>query len=324
MDFGGLLGNETLKRRLSASFSQGRALHSYLITGPEGSGKHTLAVWLSAALTCAAPNAPCMRCSSCRKAMAGTHPDIITVDSERATIPVDTIRQACADAWLTPTEGVRRVFLIPRAGDMNAQGQNALLKTIEEPPERCAFILLCKNDAVLLPTVRSRCARLALSPLPQSVVQSELAKRFPEASAQERQEAWERSGGYLGQAIAAMEYQEPTQAQTLAKAFASTSALAAMEAAYALQGLKTDAFSQILDAFSQILSDSLLTAAAERPATGFAKTIAASRSRRDIMALYSGVEQLKLWCAANVNPNHLAGELALLLYQPGAWPPATD
>ena len=94
MEFNGFLGNAELKQRLSASFQAGRSSHCYLICGPEGSGKRTLAGILAAALQCTESAAPCGRCSACRKTMAGIHPDVITVDDpEKAIVPVALIRQ---------------------------------------------------------------------------------------------------------------------------------------------------------------------------------------------------------------------------------------
>ena len=224
-----LLGNDMLKSRLKAMLQSGHVFHSFLIAGPKGSGKHTLAAYLAAALECAAPEKPCLRCESCRKALAGTHPDILTVDSDKQILPVDLVRQACADAWVRPTEGPRRIILIPRGGDLNAQGQNALLKTLEEPPDHCAFLLLTENESALLPTVRSRCALLHLSPLPEEILLQALTDRVPESTPEQRRTAMERSGGYLGPALARLEAPENTLAETLVLAFAAKDALHALD-----------------------------------------------------------------------------------------------
>ena len=168
MEFNGFLGNAELKQRLSASFHAGRSSHCYLICGPEGSGKRTLAGILAAALQCEEASVPCGRCPACRKAMAGIHPDIITIDDpEKTIVPVTLIRQLQADAYIRPNEGQKKVYIIPRAQDMNESAQNALLKLIEEPPAYAVFLLIASNAAKLLPTVRSRCAELRLEPVPQ-------------------------------------------------------------------------------------------------------------------------------------------------------------
>ncbi len=134
MDVGGLLGNEAIRARLDAAAAQDRFSHSYLICGPDGSGKHTLAKILAAAMQCTgAGRKPCGRCEGCRKVFEGVHPDVITVnDPAHKTIAVDVIRQMRADVFLRPNEGKRKIYLIEQ--DMAEPPQNALLKILEEPP----------------------------------------------------------------------------------------------------------------------------------------------------------------------------------------------
>jgi len=153
-----LLGNERLKAGLAAAFAAGGLAHCYLIAGPAGSGKHTLARILAAAMECTeGEKRPCGRCLQCRKVLDGVHPDVITVDDPaRKIVPVELIRKYRADVYIKPNEGLRKVYLIPRAMDMNAAAQNALLKVIEEPPDYAAFLLLTDSAERLLPTIRSR------------------------------------------------------------------------------------------------------------------------------------------------------------------------
>ena len=111
-------------------------------------------------MECTAPGEkPCGTCPACRKALKGEHPDIITVDSDKATVPIAEIRAMQADAYIKPNEGRRKVYIIPRARDMQGPAQNALLKLLEEPPAGVYFLLCATNPTLLLPTVRSRCAR---------------------------------------------------------------------------------------------------------------------------------------------------------------------
>ena len=202
MGFEGLLGNDRLKENLTRSLSRGRGGHFYLISGPEGSGKGTLARLLAAALMCSASNRPCGSCPQCRKIMNGSHPDFITVDDpEKKTVPVDLIRQARTDMYIQPNEGLRKIYLFPRAQDMGIPGQNALLKVLEEPPAYGVFLLLTDNPQKLLTTVRSRCVELSLSPLPQALLYRELHSRFPEVPEETLNAVSSRSGGYLGQAL---------------------------------------------------------------------------------------------------------------------------
>ena len=147
MKLAALLGNDTLKQRLSALQAKGKLTHSFLLTGPEGSGRHTLARILCAAMQCTAPGErPCGVCPQCRKVLDGAHPDICIVDDpEKKTIPVKLVRDACTDLYIRPNEGQRKIYLFPRAQDLNQQGQNVLLKSIEEPPPYGTFLLLAEH-----------------------------------------------------------------------------------------------------------------------------------------------------------------------------------
>ena len=182
MKLAALLGNDTLKQRLSALQAKGKLTHSFLLTGPEGSGRHTLARILCAAMQCTAPGErPCGVCQQCRKVLDGAHPDICIVDDpEKKTIPVKLVRDACTDLYIRPNEGQRKIYLFPRAQDLNQQGQNVLLKSIEEPPPYGTFLLLAEHAEQLLPTIRSRCVELRLSPLPEAVLLPALRERFPD------------------------------------------------------------------------------------------------------------------------------------------------
>ena len=128
MDFGGFLGNEGLKNRLSAAVAAGKLSHSYILSGPKGSGKHTLATILAAAMQCTSPGEkPCRTCPQCRKVFRGTHPDIITVeDSDRVRLSVDTTREIMQDMYISPNEGRKKIYVFPQP--LQTQAQNALLK----------------------------------------------------------------------------------------------------------------------------------------------------------------------------------------------------
>ena len=178
MDVGGLLGNEAIRARLDAAAAQDRFSHSYLICGPDGSGKHTLAKILAAAMQCTgAGRKPCGRCEGCRKVFEGVHPDVITVnDPAHKTIAVDVIRQMRADVFLRPNEGKRKIYLIEQ--DMAEPPQNALLKTIEEPPEYAVIMLLTENAETLLPTIRSRCVMMKLRNIKDQLVKKYLMEQL--------------------------------------------------------------------------------------------------------------------------------------------------
>ncbi len=168
-------GHTRAVRQLKKAVESGRVSHAYLFTGDPGCGKRTLADLFAAALLCEDPDPasrPCMKCPSCRKAAGGNHPDLIHVTHEKQSITVDDIRtQLISSAGILPYEGGRKVFIVPEAEKMNAQAQNALLKTIEEPPSYAVILLLSANPAALLPTVLSRCLEIKLLPLPDRIVE---------------------------------------------------------------------------------------------------------------------------------------------------------
>ena len=146
MGFEALLGNETLKQNLVSAREKGKMSHFYLISGPEGSGRHTLSDLIAAAMLCREDCAPCGVCRSCRKVFSHSHPDYITIDDpEKKIIPVKLIREARADIFIQPNEGDKKIYLFPRGQDLNIEGQNALLKILEEPPGYGVFLLLSET-----------------------------------------------------------------------------------------------------------------------------------------------------------------------------------
>lgn len=198
-----LAGNPQAKRRLDA----GRGLsHAYIIAGPAGSGKHTLAGLLARALVCSGQGEPpCGACPDCRKAAAGIHPDVITVGEEGKDINVAMVRALRSDAYIRPNEGPRKVYLLPNAHTMNQSAQNALLKLLEEGPPYAAFLLLAENAGAILPTVRSRCETLTLSPVTEDEARTEFTARFPDRPAEEIADATRRCEGLIGRGITLLE-----------------------------------------------------------------------------------------------------------------------
>ena len=200
MRFDGFFGNEALQQRLSASFAAGKVSHCYLIAGPVGSGKRTLATILAAAMQCTGGgDVPCRACTACRKVFSGTHPDVITVDEpEKKTVSVDLVREARADAFIRPNEGRRKIYILPRAQDFGPAAQNALLKLLEEPPQYAAFLLLATNPGALLPTIRSRAVQLSLCAVPREAAMQVLRAKFPDRDEATLRAAYDASGGFLG------------------------------------------------------------------------------------------------------------------------------
>ena len=312
MGFERLLGNDRLKENLIASLGKGRISHFYLISGPAGSGRHTLAQLLAAAILCKEHQRPCLTCPACRKILSGSHPDFITVDDpEKKTVPVDLIRSARADMYIRPNEAEHKIYLFPRAQDMGIPGQNALLKILEEPPPYGVFLLLTDNPEKLLPTVRSRCTELSLSALPQSLVEQELARRFPQSGEGERSAAAARSGGFLGQAMALMaqEQSQSPQTELFIKAFASRDVMSLLQALVPMEKWKRDQLIPELTVWVQLLHDALLQRSGAQAVSPLARQVGESRSSRDIMQAIRHLQKAIEYTQGNVSVAAVCGRL---------------
>ena len=166
MELSALVGNGPLKRKLSQQ-EEGRGLsHAYILSGPKGSGKHTLARLLCAAMLCTAPAAlrPCGQCIPCKKVFSQIHPDVSPIcgPGPGKPITVDQVRELRSDAYILPNEGKRKVYIFPDCSLLDARAQNVLLKVVEEGPAHAAFLFCAQSSAQLLPTIRSRCTEWKL------------------------------------------------------------------------------------------------------------------------------------------------------------------
>ncbi len=171
--FKDILGHQREIAYLERVISTGKVGHAYIFEGEKDIGKQMLANAFAMTLECTSDQErPCGVCLSCRQAADGNHPDIITVQHEKPlSISVDEIRdQVVDDVQIRPYSGRYKIYIIPEAERMTPQAQNALLKTIEDPPEYVVLLLLTANEDALLETVRSRCVMLHLEPVPDELV----------------------------------------------------------------------------------------------------------------------------------------------------------
>ena len=161
-----VIGQRLAVSHLQNAVRTGRVSQAYLISGEKGAGKMKLALAFAAALLCAQPKQenggpePCGECHSCVQIQAGSHPDVVLLTNERVgaatktgTLGVALARFVQADVSVKPYYGPYKIYIIPNAENLNQQAQNALLKTLEEPPAYAVFLLLAQNTSVFLPTV---------------------------------------------------------------------------------------------------------------------------------------------------------------------------
>ena len=316
MGFESLLGNERLKENLQSSINRGRISHFYLISGPVGSGKRTLAKLLAAAILCKETNKPCGVCPACRKVLGSGHPDFITIDDpEKKTVSVDLIRDAKADIYIRPNEGDHKIYLFPRAQDMGISGQNALLKVLEEPPSYGVFILLTDNPQKLLPTVRSRCTELALTALPADVARTQLTKEFPQSDDEAIQAAILRSGGFLGQAKEILEEGSdlPQQTVEFLNAFSKRDSYALAQVLVPMEKWKRDQLIPLLQQWTALLEGALAIQAGGQSVSPLSGRLATAKRPTELLHNITQLQKCTEYAQGNVSPAAICGYLQWLL-----------
>ena len=205
MPFSEVIAQDRALTPLRSALRRGALHHPNLVGGPEGVGKAMAARLLAQAANCEGGQVgaggfrddPCGACGPCRKIAKGIHPDVIVLHEERVMakagtwepkggrspskdVVVDQVRDVVDRRLaLKRFEGRRRFVIVDPADAMNAQAQNALLKTLEEPPEDTTLVLVASSPDALLPTIRSRCMRISFAPLPAEAIAPRLEERLP-------------------------------------------------------------------------------------------------------------------------------------------------
>lgn len=175
--FQDIVGHEQIINHLKSAVKLNKVSHAYIFSGEKGSGKKMLATAFARMLQCEGEGEkPCGTCRSCRQAESGNHPDIIKITHEKPnTVGIEDIReQLVGDIQIKPYQSKYKIYIVPDAEKMTVQAQNALLKTIEEPPAYAVILFLTTNASAFLPTILSRCVVLNMKPVPDEEVRKYL------------------------------------------------------------------------------------------------------------------------------------------------------
>ena len=310
MRFEELLGNQQLKENLRSSIGRGRVSHFYLISGPAGSGKRTLARLLAAAILCRGEEKPCLSCVACRKVMADSHPDFISVtDPEHKNVAVKIVRQIREEMFIRPNEADKKIYLFPQ--ELGVEGQNALLKILEDPPSYGVFMLLSDNPEKLLPTVRSRCTELSLQSLPAEFLYSQLAQKFPDADADTIHAVIGRSGGYLGQALQLLEEGNAVTDQTegFFRGFSRKDTMVLVQTLVPMEKWRRDQLLQELKQWEELLQQALVCRSGMEVMSPMARELGGQRSSAEILQALRHLQKAMEYTQGNVSPAAVCGWL---------------
>ncbi len=178
--FDKIIGNEDAKTYFKKAVKENQLSHGYIFEGAYGVGKNTFAIELAKFILCEQEegNSPCNECKSCSMINAGTHPDVIYIEKDTKVTKVETIRENIVrEMEIKPYQSDYKIIIVKAADSMSIQGQNAILKTIEEPPSYGIIILVCENLASLLPTIKSRCIVVRFNPVQKQQMRDYLEHR---------------------------------------------------------------------------------------------------------------------------------------------------
>lgn len=176
-----IVGNSAVRQKLCLDILSDKLAHAFILEGTRGTGKHTIAMNVAAALACTRKDmgvsVPCGECPDCKKVLGGKSPDVIFVGCNgKATMGVDSVRFLKEDVRTVPNDLEFKVYIIEDADKMTVQAQNAFLLTLEEPPSYVRFILLCESADLLLETIRSRAPVMRTEPIQNDELDTYLCK----------------------------------------------------------------------------------------------------------------------------------------------------
>ncbi len=182
MAFENLVGNSKVKELLTNAIKSNNILHSYLFVGIDGIGKSLFAKEFANMILCTSDGGkPCQKCKSCLEFAGESHPDFLQVEPEDGkTIKIEQIRYLQEKIAEKPVTSERKVYIINKCDSMTREASNALLKTLEEPPSYATIILITSNESKLLVTIKSRCTKIAFTPLSEEDIKTYLQNELDE------------------------------------------------------------------------------------------------------------------------------------------------
>ncbi len=322
MCFDNIVGNDALKSRISRDVCEGTVSHAYIIEGPEGVGRHTLAKSIAAALSCTSDGqVPCGRCRYCQKIFSDNSPDVKVIGfiDDKVTIGVDQIREIKEDMATFPGELSVKVYIIENAESLTVQAQNSFLLSLEEPPEYVRFFLICESANSLLETVRSRAPSLRMSRLGFDEVEDYVLKNDSRARtlAEEEPETFKTvihaSDGRIGRARTLLGgrerkamLEERRIAESVISLLASPNRTETMEIVSTL-GIKRASVIKYLTAVECAIRDLILLKKSENVSLCFytdkesAQEIATRFTSKSLISLYDAISDAVSELEANSN-----------------------
>ena len=267
MRFADVRGHERIKGLLQGALRQARLPGALLFTGPDGVGKKAMALAAGRALLCGESpiDEPCGACPPCNRSGKGIHPDLFLLEPEGTSIKIERVRDMVREVVGRPFEGRARAFVVDQAHLLTEQAQNALLKSLEEPPATSHVMLVTGAPQALLTTIRSRCQTLRVGGLPASVLE-ELLRERQGLSAEEARLRAVLADGSLSAALAFEAGAYASLRDTLLSLLERLPALGAIEKMEEAESLAdADDVPQAMTALRALLRDVAALAAGSAP-----------------------------------------------------------
>lgn len=249
--FDNILGNKPIKNLLKQAIEHNKVSHSYLLIGTSGIGKRMIATEYAKAILCLASEKPCNTCKSCIEFDSQNNPDFLCMKPEGNSIKIEQIRELQKKIQEKPIISNKKVYLIDDADLMTKEAQNCLLKTLEEPPEFAASLLIRSNENAFLKTIKSRCMILHFQPIGDLEIKQYLAKNYQINSIS--QNMLDSFQGSIGKAIELKDKQEQyTKLEDLVENLSKKDLIDTIQSAEILYKSKEEIF-EMLDNINIIL-----------------------------------------------------------------------